>query len=120
MGWERIYPLLLLLLLLRAPLFPPSFLKLYMYYVLYTCLNESFIIKKNKDKDNKKEEEEEAETYINYEEVRLREGTGRGESRTIELDYLRDIARQSFSLYLYPSSPSSLTLLLPLPYLTNY
>lgn len=31
---------------------PPSsrlFLKLYMYYVLCTCLNESFIIKKNKD-----------------------------------------------------------------------
>lgn len=66
MGWERIYPLLLLLLF-RAPLFPPSFLKLYMYYVLCTCLNESFIIKKNKDQDNKKEEEK--KTYINYEEV---------------------------------------------------
>lgn len=48
MGWERIYPLLLLLLLLRAPS-SRLFLKLYMYHVLCTCLNESFIIKKNKD-----------------------------------------------------------------------
>lgn len=65
---------------------PPSsrlFLKLYMYYVLCTCLNESFIIKKNKDKNKDKKEEEE-ETYINYEEVRLREGTGQVSSgRTI-------------------------------------